>query len=865
MPIRLSVSALLSILLTLCDSAAADPRSLSQPDSARAAAPGGAATRAADSSAPTRARPRLYRVVFKGSAPAGAKVSLDTVSALSDSSGRWSLAILLDSLARSEGRFDLCLEKADEKACSTVQPKGFDTLELAPLRFTEKLVVDTLPAPGQTMIPDSVPVPAAPKAKLLDQGKATDSRTVVVRGHRKAKVLGQEHVTVQQIRRLPGLAEPDVIRAVQALPGVVASSDFSTKMYVRGSASDENLILFDNAVVYSPAHFGGLFSTFLADAVGGLDFYKGGFDPYWGDRLASVLTVRSKDGGSTFDSTSRLNGTWPGDSAKVTGIARVTTFSGSVETDGKKGDWSWTLAGRRTWIDQALRAANNLGLIDFSLKYFFYDWQGDLAWAHGGDSVRVSVYQGRDELNLDPLILNWGNLALPLNVHLRLTPYLAYEGTLAWSGFDQVFSLSDVLNFQNSIGTVNSRQGLSYTGLPGHNIAGGYEFNYFWIDFLQGNKTTNSYLEDKYSLDLHAAYLQDRWTINPRHTLAYGLRVYNYPALQHPASSGLADVAKEGVSSWTWDPRATYTWRPAKDWRYDAHVGYYHQYLASLRFADQETPNEFWYAVKGHMKPTTSLLGAMGVQRENLTRLGLTASVEGYYKDMRDIPLFYPNQTSTQIDSLRTQGGDLSALFSSLDGYALGAEFDVKREEGALSGDASYSYSRAVLRHGAFDNGISSEPATIYYADWNQTHSVKLTANLNWKGSDGNALWASAKKGRYLRTNVQFNYHTGLPYTDLGLYTRPHDAFQNVQRNQPTQLLPDDRNAVDRRAYLRLDVTPFDVGREGHWRFYWTILNVFNRKNVYLVQVGRSSNPPTKTYFYQFPFLPIFLGYEYEF
>jgi hypothetical protein len=55
------------------------------------------------------------------------------------------------------------------------------------------------------------------------------------------------------------------------------------------------------------------------------------------------------------------------------------------------------------------------------------------------------------------------------------------------------------------------------------------------------------------------------------------------------------------------------------------------------------------------------------------------------------------------------------------------------------------------------------------------------------------------------------------------------------------------------------------VGREGHWRFYWTILNVFNRKNVYLVQVERNSNPPTKTYFYQFPFLPIFLGYEYEF
>lgn len=759
----------------------------------------------------------------------------------------------------------MCLEKAEEKACSTVQPKGYDTLELAPLRFTEKIVVDTVSLPAPAAASDSNPNPAAAKAKLLDQGKAVDSRTVVVHGHRKAKVLGQEHVTAQQIRRLPGLAEPDVIRAVQALPGVVASSDFSTKMYVRGSASDENLVLFDNAVVYSPAHFGGLFSTFLADGIGGLDFYKGGFDPYWGDRLASVLTVHSKDGGSSFDSSSRLAGTWLGDSAKVTSIARVTTFSGSVESDGKKGDWSWTLAGRRTWIDQALSAAKSAGLTNFSLNYFFYDWQGSLAWAHAGDTVRLSAYQGRDELNIDPLILNWGNLALPLNVHLQLTPYLAYEGALAWSGFDQLFSLSDILRFENSIGTVNSRQGLSYTGLPGHVLAGGYEYNYFWVDFLQGNKARNSYLEDKYSLDLHAAYLQDRWTINPRHTLAYGLRIYNYPELQHPAGNGLTDVVKEGVASWTWDPRLTYTWRPAKDWRYDAHIGYYHQYLASLRFADQETPNEFWYAVKGNMKPTTSLLGAMGVQRENFTRAGLTASVEAYYKDMRDVPLFYPNQTAGALDSLQSKGGDLSTLFSSLDGYAMGAEFDVKREEGAVSGDISYSYSRAILRHRAFDNGTTSEAEKIYYADWNQSHTVKLTANLNWKGTDGNSIWESKKKGRYLRTNVQFNFHSGLPYTDLGLYTRPHEAFQNVQRNEPTQLLPDDRNAVDRPDYLRLDVTPFDVGREGHWRFYWTILNIFNRKNVYLVQVERNANPPSKSYFYQFPFLPIFMGYEYEF
>jgi len=109
------------------------------------------------------------------------------------------------------------------------------------------------------------------------------------------------------------------------------------------------------------------------------------------------------------------------------------------------------------------------------------------------------------------------------------------------------------------------------------------------------------------------------------------------------------------------------------------------------------------------MQLTSSLLAATGIQKENLTPLGLTASVQGYYKDVHNLPLYYPNQTASQIDSLQKQGTSLSVLFSSLDGYVMGAEFDLKCELGALSGDVSYSYSKVVLRHAAFDNGITSE------------------------------------------------------------------------------------------------------------------------------------------------------------
>ena len=42
-------------------------------------------------------------------------------------------------------------------------------------------------------------------------------------------------VTSQEVKRLPGLAEADVLRAVEVLPGVVSTSDFSSAFNVRAA------------------------------------------------------------------------------------------------------------------------------------------------------------------------------------------------------------------------------------------------------------------------------------------------------------------------------------------------------------------------------------------------------------------------------------------------------------------------------------------------------------------------------------------------------------------------------------------------------------------------------------------------------
>lgn len=85
-------------------------------------------------------------------------------------------------------------------------------------------------------------------------------------------------VDQQTIRMIPSLgAEMDVLRAVQSIPGVKASSEISSAPIVRGGSSDMTLILMDQSTVYNPSHMFGIFSTFNGDAVKRLELMKGGF------------------------------------------------------------------------------------------------------------------------------------------------------------------------------------------------------------------------------------------------------------------------------------------------------------------------------------------------------------------------------------------------------------------------------------------------------------------------------------------------------------------------------------------------------------------------------------------------------------
>ena len=108
--------------------------------------------------------------------------------------------------------------------------------------------------------------------------------------------LSTVNLSPRMLRSAPALAEPDLFRTIQALPGVLTTSEFSTGLVIRGGNTDQNLILLDGVTVYNPSHLGGIFSNFIVDGVKEAELIKGAYNAEYGGRLSAVLNIISREG-----------------------------------------------------------------------------------------------------------------------------------------------------------------------------------------------------------------------------------------------------------------------------------------------------------------------------------------------------------------------------------------------------------------------------------------------------------------------------------------------------------------------------------------------------------------------------------------
>ncbi|WP_455632848.1 carboxypeptidase-like regulatory domain-containing protein, partial [Parabacteroides sp.] len=109
--------------------------------------------------------------------------------------------------------------------------------------------------------------------------------------------LGVTRLKMKEIKNIPtAFGELDILKVVMALPGVKSVGEVSSGFNVRGGATDQNLILFNNGTVYNPTHLFGLFSIFNPDVVKDMELYKSSIPAKFGGRISSVLDINSREG-----------------------------------------------------------------------------------------------------------------------------------------------------------------------------------------------------------------------------------------------------------------------------------------------------------------------------------------------------------------------------------------------------------------------------------------------------------------------------------------------------------------------------------------------------------------------------------------
>ncbi len=706
--------------------------------------------------------------------------------------------------------------------------------------------------------------------------KRTKLRKTIVRLRKRPKrALGKTTISAKSIKRMPSLAEADVIKSIQALPGVVASSDFSSKLYVRGAGADQNLFLFDNAVVYSPIHFFGLFSTFLVEGIDEVNFYKGGFSPEYGNRLSSVVDIKSRVGGN--DST---NSYLEGSSIKIS------TFASQVHHEGRHNDFRWLLAGRATYFKTMIDFFRWAGVTDLKIDYGFWDVQGSFNYEFSKkQNLKFSFYKGEDNLIFTPLLASWGNTVYALNYsHSDLITDWDLLLTASYSDFFQTFEFEDISRFKNSIasdGLKAYKATAHYDGFKNNVFMTGIESQNISTTFKQefliaendpaDDDTTNTDStsaqdavqeaaqgqqdDNLYNFWLHSWFVSNAYTWGDL-TVTPGVRVNFHSDLEE----------------FYWEPRISFQYLLPGRQTLDLHLGHYKQFVNSLNFSDQESLNEFYYPTKmtkfQSMKPSESDLFSIGYHNPGIFGL-LDLTLESYYKVFHNLYVFDFNGAPEEIK--QSTQADIGDYFKMGEGYSYGFEAMVRKNEGLAFGGISYSYGKSILQDLDEDATAFQKDSAAYPANWDQTHSIKIDFGINWRGEDG--IWSYAK-GKYLRSSVAIKLASGLPFPAVAGYAPSHLRDQGnamevggppvtFDNNISTPLAA--RNQSRYPWYRRIDIKVLDIGVTGKWSLSYTIINLLDDENIWFYTYDKSSNPPVRDKQTQLPFLPVMVNFEYFF
>jgi hypothetical protein len=640
-------------------------------------------------------------------------------------------------------------------------------------------------------------------------------------------------LTREELKLVPGVAESDVLRAIEVLPGVVSTSDYTSAFNVRGGAADQNLILIDGFPIYNPFHLGGLFSVFNADVISRAELLAGGFPARYGGRVSSVLSVESDASGTgtTVDGGISLLA-----ARAAVGFEVPEGMAGALGLRTARA----RVSARRSYFDQVLRPF-------FEFPYHLTDLQAFAeGWTQDGSRWTFTAYTGRDVLDFSasdsfPLRIRWtwGNDVVGLRYASAMGGGRTMEARVGYSRFATAIRFPDFgdTDFRSRIGQLTTRLDFD---LPVGDVRFGAGFSADRVAY--DNLAQTGGTEFRRGRDagwLSGVYGQLRW--DPGDWLIEaGGRVDAW-------SEGALDGGSPAV---VWAPRlAVKRFLPGGDVAIKAAVGRYSQFLHSVR--DEELPLgiDVW-VLSGDRAPriiSNEVLAGI----EAFIGGGWFTSLEVYDRRLDGVA------TNNFADDPNDPFDDLLAG----KGRSYGADFQVRLDGDDIRPSIALSWLRVRRRFPDTTAGEDPPPGVEYppIFDRRIDLEVMLDASLPWN----------------VRGALRWNYGGGLPYTRPVAGYIPYTYRLSDGQRTPDVMSDDDgpigvvlgpRNSERYPDYHRLDMSFRRTSRTG-WgelTLYLDVLNVYNRKNPLFFFYEYNTSPPQRAGVSMFPLLPTF-GAEFSF
>jgi hypothetical protein len=626
--------------------------------------------------------------------------------------------------------------------------------------------------------------------------------------------MGIETLNIKKIEKLPVLfGEKDVMKTIQLLPGIKSSGEGSSGFSVRGGATDQNLILLDEAPVYNASHLLGFFSTFNSDALKDASIIKGNSPSQYGGRLSSVMDIKMKDGNNQ--------------DYNVTGGIGLISSRLSVEGPIQKDKSSFIISGRRTYADLFLK-----GNEDFKdSKLYFYDLNIKANYQiNNSNRIYLSGYFGRDVLGLGSTFgTDWGNTTATLRWNSIVSSQLFSNTSLIYSNYDYKLNFESAgsnLGLNSQITDYNLKQDFSWFASSRHSVRFGLQSIYHGITPSKASGTSvDSYpKKTRYSWE-NALYINDDFKASEQLTINYGLRLsaftvmggdtYNIYQNGELTDSRTLEKGTLGKTYLNLEPRLTANYRIDEISSVKAGYSRNTQNLHLLSNSSSGSPSDQWIGSSYTVKPEIADQFSVGYSR-NFSDNNYEINTEVYYKDMQN-QIDYKNGAEITFDT----GKDVESELLFGKGRAYGIELIAKKKSGRLSGWVSYTLSKTERKI----DGINND--RWYNARLDKTHDLSVVATYTL-----NPKWS---------LSGLFVYSTG------NAVTFPTGKYE---LNGQTVFQYSDRNADRMPDYHRMDLSAtYEPNKKKRFHGSWTfgLYNVYGRENAYTITFEDNPDKPGTT------------------